>query len=1476
MLKTYELSNAQKRIWYSQKKHRGSSLFNIGGTVQIKGRPDIDILKKAIEQVIDSNEGFHFEFYEDKNEVYSYINRRQLTIGYKDFSLENNRLQVFHQWCREQAEDCFPMVKSPLYKFVIYKLAEEVYGYFIKIHHIIADGWSIKLFTDQVVNAYDSMVEKTEANNSTQSSYIDYILEESEYLNSHKGIDDRTFWLDMYSTIPDSSSTSSNLLAGKRTTYEVEDTLMSDINAYVKRHRITINGFFVATYLLYSYKKQGQTDQILGIPLLGRVSKTDRATFGNFSNTMPYRYQINKDICIDDMMKEVMAGLKKVYHHQRYPYNKLCESINKHEHKIDRLYDVCINYYNTTLSTDIHQMEIQNTEFYNGQQEYAMQIILRHWNNVSLQLDFDYQLAVYSENMISDIYEELMALIKKIVKQDSQTVKELNLLEDKEYDRVIFDFNKTDISYPSSKTWLDLFRETAIKYAKRIAVSKEKTGVTYEELDRKSDAIALYFSRFGIKKGDIVAIIPSYDINSITSIIGIIKMGAVYLPIDKKLPCGRIGEILTESGANYLIGYENYTDFKGVFIKLTEDIYNDIHEDKEKLTPPFVQDTAYIIYTSGSTGLPKGVMVTHRNLMNYLMWAKNTYIKREKEVFALYSSFSFDFTITSLFLPLICGGEIRVYENKDGRNIFRHILGDNKATIVKITPSHIALISDIPVNNFSIHTFILGGENLKTEVCRKLYKHFNGNTAIYNEYGPTEATVGCMIYRYNDGDNSESISIGKPISNTQIYILDKDLQPVPKRTLGEIYIGGNSVAKGYYKREEETVKKFISNPFVPGGTIYQTGDLAFYKEDGNIYYYGRNDNELKIRGNRVNLSEVEDKIMDSGIVEDVVVKAIEFGEGRRLCAYLLSKTKVHYDSLKVYLKEILPDYMVPELYITLKEIPLTVNGKVDINKLPIPSEEAVPHTEIAINEDLEQLLTIAEELLNKGEKILPGSNFFLLGGDSIKAIQISSRMYDKGYELTVKDILENPVFYKMARIIKCKKNSTYEQGICSGEAGKLPITEWFLNQKFKEEGHYNQSILLELKKEISEETLNDIFQYLIKHHDALRLNYDKEKDVIFYNNVHLNQKDIVRVISLNQEDCDLDITKITRQFINPLFDISNDLLIRPYLILKEDQRYLMIMAHHLIIDAVSLRILLEDIQKLLTLSKEQYTLPRKSASYLEFTKAFYKWSKFKNPCIKDWNTDKDSFWSLIRMQEDNNLNLSPVLELEMSEQISQYLQKEANDAYGTKPNELQLIALVLALYDITHKENFCIQSESHGRNLLEELNVNRTVGWFTILYPLNLTVNDLPLKNQITTLKSQIRRREKLCYEFGILKYYQKGPLKETASICFNYLGEYVEESNEYYEVKQIINPADMSPLNQLPYYVDINTVIYQKKLKVYIKYRSGFIDEKTVEKLAEGFQLHLEEIIIHCVNRREKELTPEDFDMVDLTYEELDSLLIE
>ena len=1305
------------------------------------------------------------------------------------------------------------------------------------------------------------------------ASYLEYVLGEESYLQSGKCVEDRTFWLDMYDSIPENSSISSDILKGKRTTYIMDDSLMSEIDTYTRQNRITINGFFVGAYLLYAYKKTGNTDQIIGIPLLGRVAKNEREMFGNFTNTMPYRYQINNNLAVNDVMKEVMKDLKKVYLHQRYPYNKLCEDIKLSENKKERLYDVCINYYNTSLPTNMEQISVQNTEFYNGQQEYAMQIILRHWNHVKMQLDFDYQLAVYTEEMISDIYQELMLLIRKIVRYGTRPVKDLNLLEEQEYDSLIYGFNCTDVSYVPEKTWLDLFQECVSKYVDRIALSKGKECISYEELDRRSDIMAHILCGHGIKKGDIVAIIPKYDMASIASIVGIIKIGAVYLPIDEKLPHGRRSNILSESGTEYLVAYENETDFQGNFIKLTEDVWNEAYEEMDKGMPPCEEDMAYIIYTSGSTGTPKGVIITHKNLMNYLQWAKDTYIKRDKEVFPLYSSFSFDFTITSLFLPLICGGEIRLYDNLDGRNVFKYILEDNQSTIVKITPSHIALITDIPVKSSSIHTFILGGENLKTEVCRKLFNHFNRTAEIYNEYGPTEATVGCMIYRFQDVDNEEAVSIGKPISNTQIYMLDKDLQPVPKYALGEIYIGGASVAQGYYKGKKENNARFIKNPFIPDGKMYRTGDLAAFKEDGKLYYYGRNDNELKIRGNRVNLSEIESKIMESKMASDVVVKTVKLGNTEALCAYLLSEQIVPIDKLKTYLREELTDYMVPEFYETLQEFPLTINGKVDADKLPIPSKDTISDKDLTDNEALAQLLKIAEHVLHDSESILPDSNFFLLGGDSIKAIQISSHMFDNGYELSVKNILQNPIFYEMAREVKQKVHITYEQGICKGEVGNLPITEWFFNQKFQQEGQYNQSVLLELKKDVSIETINSCFCYLIKHHDTLRLNYDQEKKGLYYNNQHLKEGQVVKSISLSEDDNEVDMSEITEQLADPLFDLSHDLLIRPYLIRKGKKEYLLIIAHHLIMDAVSIRILLEDLGTLLALPKEKYSLPEKTASYAEFSKSLLQRSQSEKLNKNMWNFEKDELFPYKNKKEEESK--TAVLELEMSEKISQYVKKEANDTYNTKPEELQLIALAQAIQDITQEEDIRIQVEGHGRNLIEDINVNRTIGWFTVLYPLSLKVKPESLSKQINDLKTQIRSRKRIGYEFGLLKYYRKEPLKEASTICMNYLGEYTEESSNYFEVKQIFNSSDSSQLNSLPYSIMVNTLIYQRKLKIYITYRCNWIEEDVMKKLAEGFQFHLKRIVEHCINKNGEEITPQQFHMVDLTSEELGNLLL-
>lgn len=1476
-MNTYPLSNAQKRIWYAQKKYRDSSLFNIGGIVKINGEIKVSALSQAITQVVKNNLALNLQFKEDSNQVYQYVSQMKCFVDYADFSSYADPLNSFERWYKKQAGIPFVMVDNPLYSFTIYKISKYVTGYFIKLHHIIADGWSIKLLTDQIIKSYEAIIKDELCEDEEIPSYIDYVIEEEKLINSDNVIKIKDYWIHMFTPLPELSTLPHNELNGQRTSFVIDISLFNKIDNYIKEHGLTINTFFLGIYLLYEYKKYGKKDIILGIPLLGRRGKKERHIFGTFTNTMPYRYVINNNELISEMMEEVSADLKKCYSNQKYPYNLLVDELKLHENGVDRLYNVCINYYNTIINTNINGFPIENTEFYNGQQDYALQVILRHWDGIKLQLDFDFQTAVYSEKQIDEMYKQLMILLEQIIKDDSMKVRDLILLTEDEKHKVIYDFNNTKTYYPSNKTWIDLFEDIAISSPNKIAVSKNLEYLTYQELNYKANSLAHYLKTIGVQTNTIVGALIEHNIDSIVSIMAIMKCGGIYLPLDVNNPISRANNILTSSGAKYLIVNEqSLLDFNGIIISLKK--INAINNEPNKINLCNPSNTAYMIFTSGSTGIPKGVMVSHKNLMNYLCWAKKTYIKHEKEVFALYSTFAFDFTMTSIFLPLLCGGEIRIYDNARDENVFHKIMYDNKATIVKITPSHIPLINDLVIHNSSIHTFVIGGENLKIQACRRLYEHFNKSVDIYNEYGPTEATVGCMIYLYDyEKANIDYVPIGRPIDNTQIYLLGDELLPVPDNTLGELFISGDSLSKGYFNLIDETNKRFIPNPYISDNFMYKTGDKAYRDNDSMVVFYGRGDDEVKIRSNRVSISEIEQKILSSGMADNVVVLTTECdNDSIQLCAYILQNDKYNLEKLKDYLELCLPVYMIPQFYVYMDKFPLTINGKIDRDKLPNPltckEDKSVLDKNRSLQLDI--LITSISSILSNKD-ISPYDNFYAIGGDSIKAIQISSRLSEKGFELTVRDILTNPVISQMATFVKVRTKQIYEQGICNGEIKYTPIISWFFEQNIKKRGHYNQSVLLELKQNISIDILDKVFYKLINHHDILRLNCSDEDNTLYYNNYHLNNKSIINEIDLSLEE-NTNLLKLIEKHIRQNFCLNNELLIRPYLIHTANRSLLYINAHHLVIDGVSWRIIFEDIVTLLTqiIEARDVKLPEKTSSFQQFSDGYYKCAD-KKIDITYWNEilSRNYYEKLITKNQTVPNNDIHTIQIDLDIEMTDKLLGQANESYSTKSNELILIALARSIKQLFNINEMLFEIEAHGRDILEQINLSRTVGWLTNMFPVRIIIDSDDLHTQIQSLKEQIRQTSKKGFEYGILKYINKKILTNSKCFRFNFLGDYQDILNDYLKIDQLFIDNEFYN-NETMLLMDTNAVVINKKLLVSFTYYKNLFENDIIDNLTKLFKENLIKVIEFCCSIKERVFTPIDFDMVNLTQAELNSLL--
>jgi amino acid adenylation domain-containing protein len=681
-----------------------------------------------------------------------------------------------------------------------------------------------------------------------------------------------------------------------------------------------------------------------------------------------------------------------------------------------------------------------------------------------------------------------MELLKAIVKKPEQIIASLPMLLPQERIQLLEDFNETKTDYSAAKNVVHLFEEQVTKSPGSIAIIFEAQQLTYKELNQRANELARYLVSKGVQKDALVPICIERSNEMMVGILGILKAGGAYVPIDPNYPQERIAFMLEDTAAMVLV-----TDQLSKS-KLPDNINAEIIEldgDWETINRQAADNIsitvqpnqlAYVIYTSGSTGKPKGVLIEHKSLVNYLLATKDKYLTGQKGGSGsfVHLSYTFDASLTAMFIPLISGKSVVIGSKQgidvfDDHNFYKYAPYD----FIKLTPAHLELLEDKMVSddgNFLTHKLVIGGEALRPGHFNYLIN--NGiDVTIVNEYGPTEATVGCTIYCFNTlGDNKKlkhNISIGKPIENTGIYILNESDELSGVGVIGELCIGGDGLARGYLNRPELSAERFVANPFsnVKGARIYKTGDLGRWLPDGNIEYLGRVDDQVKIRGYRVELGEIENVLERCELVRQAAVLVKESKDGnKRLVAYIVPETAFDREGVMIFLKEQLPDYMVPAILVSLDALPLTVHGKIDRKALPdTDSGEQIKNAYLAPRNETEAtLVNIWQELLDV-ERVGIQDNFFDLGGDSIIIIQVVSRARRAGLELQVADVFNHQTVDRLSEVISQRLSTINKEEVqvpLTGEAGLLPIQQWYFEKSPVDISHYNQAVLLKIDKAV--------------------------------------------------------------------------------------------------------------------------------------------------------------------------------------------------------------------------------------------------------------------------------------------------------------------------------------------------------------------------------------------------------------------------
>jgi amino acid adenylation domain-containing protein/non-ribosomal peptide synthase protein (TIGR01720 family) len=1509
----YELSNPQKRVWLTELLNEHKDMSNIGYLIELKGEYDLDLLVRAVKYVVKANKGLHLRFKyadENKGDLLQYLPPyHEIDVSIIEAAKEKELFEKIEEIHRQQ----FDISAKYFCSLVVFSIDKKRFGLFEKANHLVADGISAVVVAREVIDTYARLAAGNFEEVEKQYSYIDFLEGEKEYIGSEKYNRDKDFWRQRFSDYRGEEITfranrdKKNSLKVNRRSFQIPEKMIPLLEAYKTNHRMSNFALFMAALAIYFHRFFNHNDMVIGMPIHNRSKKIYRDMVGMFVSTLPFRIKYEETWSFNECAAYIKKELWEALKHQSYPFN----------HLVKDLADLNIDTA-TLLNVQLielpggNEAEIVKRAFFSTQYNISLiSIYLNQQNSPGLEeleIAVDYHADIFEEREIEAFFKRLTVILEHCIPEPDREIGALSLLEEAEYRELIYELNAAEADFPRDKTLHRLFEEQALKNPENPALEYEEEKVTYGQLNDVADKLAAKLQAAGIRAGDIVGMLCERSIEAIVCILAVLKAGGAYLPIDRDYPPERKKYIIENSGINVLLieaGLEQQDHELLNSHPEPETITVDYHTLKEeKVARKFDKadvtgdNPAYVIYTSGTTGNPKGTQLRHRNVMNYVWWGAGFYLKGDPVTFPLYTSLSFDLTVTSIFIPLITGNKIVIYRDSREGLLIERVLKENQVDIIKLTPSHLKIVKEVKCEGSKIRSFIVGGEELKTGAAREIDEHFKGNINIYNEYGPTEAAVGCMIHAYDRSrDTGRTVPIGKPSNNVRIYILDKDKRPLPLGIIGEIYIGGSGVALGYLKNEQLTAEKFVDNPFVPGEKMYRSGDLGRWNSDKILEFFGRCDEQVKIRGYRVEPGEIEKQLLKIEGTKDAVVVVREDQAGQKsLCAYLVAQEGMETEAVTEWfnvkhirkkLGENLPGYMIPAFFVKLDKIPLTQNGKVDRRALPEPriTLKEEPGAKPAAGEE-NTLRRIWSDVLGIAG-VGKSDNFFELGGDSIKAVQIASRMNDRDLSVNARDILNYQTIEQLIVNVDFDREKVfYNQGLITGTKALSPIESWFFEHNFQNPHYFNQSVLLEFKEKIDRESLVKSFNLLVKQHDGLRLNADFENKTLFYNNSHIEKTVEIEVFSIPAVTADTLEEKI-REIggkIKASFDIRESLLIKPAIIEVESGRnFLVITAHHLVIDGVSWRILLEDLFNLYQgfLKNVPFTLPAKTASITDWMDGLREYADQEELAqeIRYWEETIRTDFSIAAAEAEkkgfgsikDRLKTGFTLDREQTDTLVSGSRK----TFRSDVEVLLVTALCIALREYTGSEKMVIEMESHGR-LLEDIDLSRTIGWFTAMYPKLIVLDKADLIGRIKSIKEQLAHTPGKGIGYGVLKYLSQKITGEYSSrVRFNYLGQFDREiSNDIFAYSDISTGSDIAPENALSTAIEIDCMILQGSLVLDLYYNHTLFQKEKVGDLLNKIKTSLQQMISYFTESKDEvHFTPSDFDTVDLGEDDLETL---
>jgi len=1521
---------------YLKEPHSGVDIEQI--VVHLPEKIDARRLEIAWQWLVKRHDILRTKFVWEGNETQQEV-LPEVTVPFKvheerglSKKVQGERLKEFLQADRVRG---FDLSEAPLLRLTLFPWSEESFSLVWTFHHALLDGRSYPVLLREVFEAYAELRTGAISRRSEPFSYRRYI----EWLQEENFDAAEVFWKKQLAgftaatplVVDRPSAPDAETYQQGEAWEQIDATVTGALRKLAKTHDLSLNSVVMGAWGILLHKYSREEDIVFAATRAARKSSVPNAdeTIGLFINTVPVRVEI-KD---DDALISVFKNLRKLWLEMR-PYEhtplarvKAASQVPPSQPLFETLF-VFENYRLDTvmraLGGDWAKRQVELHELTN------FPITLAAYDGEELAFKIEFDRRRLEDATVRRMLGHLRQLLEGIAQKPSASVGGLRLLTAAERKELVEEYNPPAHAPLGSRLPLDggatlheLFEQQVVRRPEAVALTCDGVSLTYTQVNARANRIALRLTEYGVKPETLVGLCLDRTNEIVIAILAILKSGGAYLPIDLAYPPDRLAFMLEDAQAPVLLTQRELTSklpstkARVLCIEDVLDTSSADRSDEANLPPTSGPDNlAYVIYTSGTTGKPKGSLITHRNVARLFPATENWYRFNEHDSWTLFHSCAFDFSVWEIWGALLYGGRVVVVPFLVSRSpeAFYELLAREKVTVLNQTPSAFRQLIQaeeaLGQKELALRYVIFGGEALEMQSLRPWFeRHSDERPRLVNMYGITETTVHVTYRPLSKDDLNSGSVIGVPIPDLQIYILDENGQLVPIGVPGEMHVGGAGLARGYLRRPELTEQRFIPDHVTgrKGARLYKTGDLARFLPGRDIEYLGRIDHQVKIRGFRIELGEIESVLLQHPAVRSAVVMAREDEPGvKRLAAYVVaSQPAPEVSVLREHLKKKVPDYMVPGAFVFLETLPLTASGKVDRKALPVPESQRPELTRryIAPRTAAEKTLSAVWSKALRVEKVGIEDNFFELGGDSILSIQIISAARREGLKLTPTLLFANQTIASLAGVAGVAENDNASAAEVTGNVPVTPIAKWFFEQNLEDLHHYNQAFLFTVTENLDRGVLEQALTELSRHHDALRLRAVQENGAwkMFYSGSSeqplLEWIDISKV-SESEQRATIESTSAKQQ---ARLNLQNGPVWRAVYFNLSDGRpgRLLVVVHHLAVDGISWRPLLEDLetayQQIKT--KQKVALPAKTASYKTWAERLQTLAESASlkeelpywTAVTEPGLVADALKPLAMDAAASAANIeghAKKVTVALDEDATRDLLQTVPAVYNTQINDGLLTALGRAWAKWTDSGTLYTNLEGHGReNLFEDVDISRTVGWFTSIFPVRLELNDSGENWQpgeaLKSVKEQLRRIPQRGVGYGILRYLNgETALKSRPepAMVFNYLGQFdsaVAGSKLLRFATESSGPWH-SPKQKRRHALEINSLVMNDRMEFEFTYSPGLHSEKKIQQLVDAFLNALIDLIAHCQLPDAGGRTPSDFPLARLDQVSLDRLLVE